>query len=472
MNYIFKWTGLFLSAVLASGLTLGCASSGKDDESGVSDTDVDGDTDTDGDGDADTDTDTDADTDADTDTDSDMDTDVDSDTDADTDTDSDSDSDGDTDTNTEKETDTPTDIGLDSDSDSDGNPDVDGGADGDADGDADTDADGDADTEPEAVCDEANFMVEGKMVDLLIVLDRSSSMSQDGLWIPMGDALTDVTAATEEGVKFGLQVFPYPSGGNSSCDVGDVLIDIGPGHAVDIAAVVGGGPEDVQTQPGTPTAAALRVAKDYLDTVQDGLDKYVLLATDGAPNCNDQLDTATCVCSLTMGGGGCTSPWCLDNEATAAAAAELYASGYLVFVLGIGDGMQWSDVLNQIARAGGTDEYIPAEVTDFSETLSDIVGGVITCDFDVDWSSLADNADPNPSKVNFYCKQSPAEPNDNDPQTGNILLFNDACADGNGGWTWKDDDTVEMCPDTCDLVKKGGCPVLSATFGCETVEII
>jgi hypothetical protein len=353
------------------------------------------------------------------------------------------------------------------DTDTDTDIDTDADADGGSDGDADSDADGDSDGDSEKVCDAANFMVEGKMVDMLIVLDRSDSMSVDGLWDPMGAALTEVTAATDTSINFGLETFPF----NGDWSVGDINIEIGPQNGAAIAAVVGGGPNDLMTDLGTPTAESLRVARTYLDSVDDGLDKYVLLATDGAPNANTELDPTTCVCSRPPCS---TDPrLCLDDVDTVAAASELYNAGYLVFVLGVGESADWADVMNNIAHAGGSETYFPVDNTaDFAQVLLDIVGGVITCDFDVDWTTLADDVDPDPNKVNFYCKQSPGEAENNDPVTGNILLNNYGCTDGNVGWTWKDDNTVEMCPDTCATVKTGGCPVLTATFGCETVEII
>jgi hypothetical protein len=284
----------------------------------------------------------------------------------------------------------------------------------------------------------------------------------------MGEALTEVTAATESRVNFGLEVFPYPDEDNTQCYPGGVYLDIAPNNAANISAVLGGGPDDMGTQLGTPTASALRTAKTYLDGIDDGLNKYVLLATDGAPNCNTDLDATTCVCS--GGGGSCYHPWCLDDAESIAAAEELYAAGYKVFVMGMGDGMKWADVMNGIAEAGGTTEYIPADTTNFSDILLEIVSGLIDCNFKVDWSTLAEDAAPEPDMVNFYCKQSATE--EEDPS--NLIPFNDKCKNGDWGWTWQEgsEDTVEMCDGTCDAVRGGYCPVVSATFGCISVPVL
>lgn len=324
------------------------------------------------------------------------------------------------------------------------------------------------------VCDDVDFAITGRVIDMLIVLDRSASMDSSRLWQPMGSALTRVTAATEEGVDFGLLTFPFT---NDECAPGDILIGIGDGNSAAIADVVGGGSNDVGTAMGTPTAASLRVAKAYLDTVTDAHTKYVLLATDGAPNCNAAADVSTCICSpprTSREPGQCTdSKWCLDDADAVAAAAELFAAGYQVFVLGIGESMEWETVMNAMAQAGGTTEYIRGESDQLEAQLTDIVGGVLSCDFDVDWAILAENAVADPNLVNLYCKQSAEEPNNDDLATGNALPWYDDCATGGAGWMWKDTSysSIRLCPDTCSAIKEGGCPVISATFGCKSVHV-
>jgi hypothetical protein len=328
-----------------------------------------------------------------------------------------------------------------------------------------------SDTEP-GICDEQNFEITGKIVDILIVLDRSESMAASRLWRPMGAALRQVTRETEASVNYGLLTFPFTE---EDCNPGDILLDIAPYNAAAIGDVVGGGAHDVGTAIGTPTAGSLVTAKKYLDFIDSTHEKYVLLANDGAPNCNDDLDPTTCRCSVNVGPGGCAEGWfCLDDAATVAAAAALYDAGYPVFVLGIGDSMQWEDVMNNIAEAGGTGQYIPADSNEFVEVLKEIVGGILSCDFDVDWSTLADDVNHDPNKVNLYCKQSTDEPNNNDINNGNIIPMNADCATGKQGWTWTDDTatTLHMCEETCTAIKEGACPIVSATFGCASIPIL
>jgi hypothetical protein len=265
--------------------------------------------------------------------------------------------------------------------------------------------------------------------------------------------------------------------GVEQCTSGRVLLDIAPENAAAIADVVGGGPNDVLTALGTPTAVTLETAKPYLDGVTDGLDKYVLLATDGAPNCDPTAAFEGCRCTgmVTPGAPCSTDWWCLNDQNTIAAAEALYLAGYRVYVLGIGDSMEWGDVMDAIAFAGGTGQYIPADSQEFEDKLTEIVGGIMTCEFDVDWESLPPLTNKDPDKVNFFCKQNQDEPNIKDPAKGtvNVIPGNPDCANGKTGWTWTDDTNtaIKMCEDECTKLKSGGCPVITAEFGCSTVGI-
>ena len=331
------------------------------------------------------------------------------------------------------------------------------------DNDDDNNNDDNDDDDSDSVCDDVNFPISGKVVDVLIVLDRSGSMDQDNLWIPMGEALTEVTAVTEMNVNFGLTTYPRRG---SDCETGENIIDVGPQNADEIAAVVGGGSDDMGANGGTPTAPTLSEAKDYLDGLSDDYEKYVLLATDGAPNCNDSLDGSTCVC--TWGNDCSNNPTnCLDDVESIAAAAEVFAAGYPVYVLGIGGSSEWAAVMDNIAEAGGTDHYISAESDEFVDVLLGIIGEVMSCEFFVDWDALGPDVDHDPSKVNFYCKQSMDEPN----TIANLIPFDPDCAVG-GGWDWIDDNNIVFCPGMCERLKNGECRIISATFGCESEIII
>jgi hypothetical protein len=213
---------------------------------------------------------------------------------------------------------------------------------------------------------------------------------------------------------------------------------------------------------GTPIAATLNSALVYLAGVTDENERYVLLATDGAPNCNSSLDGSSCTC--TSDNCSVNELNCLDDTATYAAATALDAAGYPVYVLGIGGSSDWTSVMNEISTSGGGETYMVADTAGFLSALQDITGGVVSCEFDVDWDSLDVGTSTDPTLVNFYCLEDETD----SPSLTNVIPFNEGCASGEG-WDWVDEDTVTFCATTCQELKDGACGVVKATFGCETV---
>jgi hypothetical protein len=122
--------------------------------------------------------------------------------------------------------------------------------------------------------------------------------------------------------------------------------------------------------------------------------------------------------------------------------------------------------MQQIADQGDGEYYAVAEATDFLAALEEITGGVVSCEFDVDWESLSDDASDDPSLVNFYCKEDPGD----DIGPDNLIGYDPGCLDG-GGWDWIDEDTVIFCEEACQNLKNGLCAVITATFGCDSVPI-
>jgi hypothetical protein len=351
----------------------------------------------------------------------------------------------------------------------DGATDMDADSDSDSDSDSDADSDADSDTESGTHCGESSFEITGVPIDVLIVFDRSNSMCDEAnnptLWKTMGDALVDVTVSLQEQVNFGLMLFPSLacSGLDNQCaGPAGPYVGIGSAEATaDIAAAVDE-QSGVGCCGGTPTTAALDAAASYLATVDDDFDRYVLLATDGAPNCNGDLDGSTCVCTsdeYACDGGENYNLNCLDDEEATGAAGTLFDAGYPVYVIGVGDSLDWQDVMNGIASAGGSDSYFPAEdPEDLSDTFSQIVGELMTCEFDIDWESLPEDAAQDQSKVNFY-------------GDGELIPYDEDCEDGSG-WMWVDEDTVRFCDEACQDLQDGVWGEVTATFGCESQDVI
>jgi len=277
--------------------------------------------------------------------------------------------------------------------------------------------------------------------DVLLVLDRSGSMAwsmaEDNCycdaslgtlcsnttnctarWTSLTSAL-NTTLTSASGIKWGLELFSSPGGGN--CSVSNtVQVQIGANSAAAIQTQISG------ATPGgyTPTATAINVATAYLKGVNDTSNKVILLATDGEPNCK--------------GGGNNTND---DKQGTLTAIAAAKAAGFLVYVIGIGPSV---GNLNEFAAAGGTGTYYPAtSPADLATALASISTAVATCTFTL-------SATP--------------------PDVNNVAVYLDknlVQKDAANGWSFgANSKTIVLNGTTCDKVKSGQGTTVQVLFGC------
>ena len=234
---------------------------------------------------------------------------------------------------------------------------------------------------------------------LFIVQDKSGSMNfaPDGTtasatnpskWSIARQVVPSLATNFNNRFRFGAAMFPQTTT-TFNCTTGTVVTPIadtttGITNAYN-AAVPGG---------GTPTAASLIAVRTHL--LGQGLTTpaYVLLITDGLPNCNTSLDANTCSpttpgCGPTPAASSCAlgSKDCLDNNATIAAAQQLFASNIKVFVVGFDSALTAGNnkaVLDAIASAGGTGSaYVASNQAQLTSTLNTIAVNTATCCKDV-----------------------------------------------------------------------------------------
>lgn len=280
-----------------------------------------------------------------------------------------------------------------------------------------------------AGCATESFPIDVKSVAplLMVVADRSGSMGepfcpQDGCgltawemgdapatkWDRMRDALIDVTVEFADRLWFGLVLFPTGAG---------VDVAIGPDNAPAVEAALRA------SAPGgdTPADAALATARTALPGSGE---RYVLLATDGIPNCPD--------CTLAQ------------TEA-------LSAAGVQTWVLGL----QWNAdpaFLEMLAEAGGTAPAAYADSTgDLVEALDEVAG--------------ESSFDPCTFQL---CSTVPDVDRALVTVSGRVVARDEEHRDG---WDYDAlDDTVTFYGPACERLAGATDPEVRVTYDCPTIE--
>jgi hypothetical protein len=210
--------------------------------------------------------------------------------------------------------------------------------------------------------------------DVLLVLDKTGSLldAMDSSkqcaagsttcqqrWATLVSGLNAVLTSSSTNVNWGLETF----NSDGSCGVAPPEVPIAPGAAgaTAVQTYIAG----ITPNGSTPTTLAITTAVTYLQTLTDPNPKYILLATDGEPNCK--------------GGGGGGGGGATDLPATTTEIGLAYQAGFKVYVLGVGPD---TGNLDALANAGGTTNYYPALTPDALTTaLASIMGSVVSCSF-------------------------------------------------------------------------------------------
>jgi hypothetical protein len=330
------------------------------------------------------------------------------------------------------------------------------------------------------------------VVNLLLVVDKSSSMTitdefPEGRWTALGNALGAALDQASSRVSFGLEFFPFsddPNATPGTCEMPknlDVLIPVAAGDQT--VPQIKDALSTYMPAGGTPTADALARADDYF---VNGAGKdlngtnYVLLATDGGPNCNADAtcDASTCTINLehpdaTTGcGGSCCDPKldpdgnsnCLDESRTVTAVQTLAGHHIKTFVVGIPGSQFFANTLEKLAVAGlepnpnAPPSYYAVTSSDGAQGLTDVLKSIT-------------------SGLITTCRLQLAST----PQESNwqILLNvkidgSDVPKDGADGWSvdgTTSPPTIVLSGTTCDYLEQHGAEKVQITFGCPTVMV-
>lgn len=318
---------------------------------------------------------------------------------------------------------------------------------------------------------------------LYFVLDRSGSMGEqlpdesDDKWSATQAAVAGLLRSIGHRIEYGAAVFP---GGPVSCTVGRQVFPFSRGDPFLGMVSNRNGPRlqslmqrlsALDPIGGTPVSSTLRELSPLL-SAEASARTYVVLATDGAPNCNEgtHCDSSRCIPDLegaTFGEELCGERFsccdpdlfgegaganCVDDEATLAEITALAANGTPTYVIGMPGAAPYADVLDRFAEAGGTARsgqsryYAVNDAAELNEALLEIGTGVaIECEL-----ALTEvPADASLVNVSY---------------DGRVVPFNER-----DGWVWDGDAALGLRGAACDELRSGSVQSVSIIYGCSTV---
>jgi hypothetical protein len=318
-------------------------------------------------------------------------------------------------------------------------------------------------------CGQTNVDVMPEPPDILIVQDKSGSMEEQAngcccgttgstmcsgnvncsgatdcgamsKWAQVSAAMDTVVMATQASVNWGLIFFAS----DNMCGVGSQPnVQIAANNYTAISQAYANG------TPGsfTPTEAAMNAAVAYMKTVTDTNPKYLLLATDGLPNCAP---------------GNRNNMTADDSPGATTAVMNAAAAGFPTFVVGIGNTMG-ETTLNGFATAGGEPQagsadgnlfYEVNSTADLVTALNKIVGIIASCTIPLT------NVPANLSNVAVSAQDS----------TGKTV---EVPQDPTNGWSYTDATmkTIVLNGTSCSNLQSGSYSNFQFVYACAGVTI-
>jgi len=294
---------------------------------------------------------------------------------------------------------------------------------------------------------------------VMFVLDKSGSMDSAfgtlrlSRWRSLTTALSNVLPPVDQTMELGALLFP--SGAGDTCSVSSSAnLQPGFGNVGPMLTLMRA------TAPSghTPTAMAMYQAASVLVANRAATSaRALVLATDGAPNCNASLNPNTCACASGSGGvgGRCLqSILCLDDARSISTIASLEQINLPTYVIGIQDTSSAAiEVLNQMAIAGGRPRagaqayYAVSSEPELESALTAIRNQVGKCVYLT--SSVPDELGSIVLSVN-----------------GSVVPYD---PNGHDGWWWsnKSNGELEIEGHACDVVAATPNPTLTVEVRCE-----
>jgi hypothetical protein len=319
-------------------------------------------------------------------------------------------------------------------------------------------------TDGAAICGADVHTPIGQYPLIYFVIDRSGSMAEldegsgETRYERVRDAAVDMVQTLGALVRVGAALFPDPDAGTGDeCDFGQEVYEPNVGAGSGFVNAI-----DQGTFGGTPTARTLLELAPALEAEESP--KVVILATDGAPNCNPDASCDADECMVNIFGDcpagteNCCDPDeggtvlnCVDRPATVLAVQAIANAGTDVYIVGIPGTEQFSAVLDQMAIVGGVPQegeetyyYRVDDLDALAGVFKDIASALVSCTYD-----LADPPEA-PGKTNVYFDE--------------VVVLQDP----DDGWVWVDSDTIELVGAACEELKSGSVSLVQIVSGCPT----
>jgi hypothetical protein len=224
---------------------------------------------------------------------------------------------------------------------------------------------------PRGGCGTAAFQPVRTTGEVVLVLDRSNSMREP---TPTGNKWSDLTSSINSvlsrrgDVTWGLDLFPASD--TRACVPGSIGITPA---MTSSGAIAGAIAATSPTGSGTPTRDTVQLAGRQILGAGRPTRKYLLLATDGEPNCSPDA----------------ADPSAPDVDGTATAIRGLAAEGMTTFVLGVAVQSASAAALTAMAQAGGharqgmTAYFTAGDATELERALDEVARQIALCTFDL-----------------------------------------------------------------------------------------
>lgn len=306
-----------------------------------------------------------------------------------------------------------------------------------------------SDVSPSVPCKTGNFTLRRANPALMFVIDRSRSMLQTvsnaggrTRWDVLRSALANTLPPVDASLEIGALVFPVRSASQSMGCLVPGMPDLLPAlnHVAPLLSVLA----DSSPAGSTPTADAINVAASALRNVRAAKSaRALVLATDGAPDCNAALNPNSCTC--VEGAQNCTAARCLDDVRSVQRIREAAQADLPTYVIGIQDpqvnavsaaALDAMADAGQRAQSGGEHRYYAAtSEAELRSALAQIRDQVGSC---------------------TYLTSSVPDENGTILVTldGNVLAFDPS---GQSGWSWveRKNGEILLANDVCALAQNG-----------------